>query len=64
MQSGNCNFVTGSKVYQMILLERDEVFRLKWIESEKVGYDIGIDHATFLWLRFHRSKWLDRIKSE
>ena len=29
-----------------------------WIESQKVGYSIGIERATDEWLRLHAHGWL------
>lgn len=39
-------------------LEQDEVEKLKWIESEKAGYDIGKYRAWFLWNMIYRSNWV------
>jgi hypothetical protein len=36
--------------------ERDEILRLKWIESQKAGRDIGYERAIQLWLK-HRPEW-------
>ena len=36
--------------------ERDEILRLKWIESQKAGRDIGFKQAIQLWLK-HRPGW-------
>lgn len=35
------------------LLERqlEEILKYKWIESEKVGYDIGFERAAREWIR-------------
>ena len=30
-------------------LEREEILRHKWIESEKAGYDIGFERALLDW---------------
>ena len=35
--------VKNSQLYKEFLAEREEVLRYKWIESEKVGYDIGFE---------------------
>jgi hypothetical protein len=35
-----------------------EIQRHKWYESEKVGYDIGLERARFDWTLKHRNAWL------
>jgi hypothetical protein len=37
--------------------EYEEILKHKWIESEKAGHDIGLDHALIDWVVKHRSKW-------
>ncbi len=46
-----------SSLYQEFLEERDEILRLKWIESEKAGEDIGFEKALLTWVRNHRHDW-------
>ncbi|MGA0119889.1 MAG: hypothetical protein ACO3HJ_00375 [Methylophilaceae bacterium] len=53
----NPNFATGSLLYAEFLAEREEILKLKWIESEKAGKDIGFDRALMIWVRKHRSDW-------
>jgi hypothetical protein len=53
----NPNFATGSKLYQEFLAEKEEILKLKWIESEKAGKDIGFERALLIWVRKHRSDW-------
>ena len=48
-----------SKMYRILLQEQVEIDKLKWIESEKEGRDIGRIRAVFLWTRYHRKKWLE-----
>ncbi len=50
-------FVERSSVYQDFLAEREEILRYKWLESEKVGHDIGFEQALQGWIRNHRDKW-------
>ena len=47
-----------SKMYLFVQQENCEIDKLKWIESEKVGRDIGKDKAVFLWIKNHRSNWV------
>ncbi len=47
-----------SKMYLILRQEQVEIDKLKWIESEKEGRDIGRIKAVFLWTRYYREKWL------
>lgn len=47
-----------SALHREYLAERDEILRLKWLESEKVGRDIGLDHARAIWIANHRARWI------
>jgi hypothetical protein len=51
------SFFKNSALYQEFLAERDEILKHKWIESEKVGYDIGFEKALLDWIVKHRSTW-------
>tara|TARA_X000001316_G_C922255_1_gene37241 strand:- start:3341 stop:3529 length:189 start_codon:yes stop_codon:yes gene_type:complete len=51
------HFATGSTVYQEFLAEKEEIFKHKWIESEKFGKDIGFERALLSWVRKHRTDW-------
>ena len=48
----------GMTLYQEFLAEREEILRHKWLESERLGHDIGFDRALMDWIRFHRRDWL------
>lgn len=50
-------FIERSSLYQEFLAERDEILRHKWIESEKMGKDIGFERALLDWIRKHRQSW-------
>ena len=47
----------NSSLYREFQLEREEILRHKWIESEKAGRDIGFERALTDWMVKHRSKW-------
>lgn len=47
----------NSKFYNEFLAEREEIMRHKWIESEKVGHDIGFERALLDWVMNYREKW-------
>ena len=50
-------FVKQSSLYQEFLAEREEILKHKWIESERLGYDIGFERALLDWIRKHRESW-------
>lgn len=50
-------FVKQSSLYQEFLAEREEILKHKWIESERLGYDIGFERALLDWIRKHRDSW-------
>ena len=47
----------NSALYLGFVAEREEILRHKWIESEKLGHDIGFEKALIEWLMHHRSAW-------
>ncbi|MBM3834183.1 MAG: hypothetical protein FJ403_13125 [Verrucomicrobia bacterium] len=51
------DLVKNSSLYREFQAEREEILKHKWIESEKVGYDIGFEQALTDWIVKHRSKW-------
>jgi len=53
----NDNMFQKSALYQEFLAERAEILRHKWIESEKVGHDIGFEKALLDWIVKHRAGW-------
>jgi len=52
-----------SSLYQYFLLEREEILKYKWIESEKAGKDIGFEKALLDWIRKHRTAWRESRKN-
>jgi len=50
-------FVKQSSLYQEFLAEREEILKHKWLESERLGYDIGFERALLDWIRKHREGW-------
>lgn len=47
----------NSSAYKEFLAEREEILRHKWLESERLGYDIGFERALMDWAMNHREKW-------
>ena len=54
---GSKEFVKQSSLYQEFLAEREEILKHKWLESERLGYDIGFERALLDWIRKHRDNW-------
>ncbi len=46
-----------SSLYREFQAEREEILKHKWIESERLGYDIGFERALLDWIRKHRDSW-------
>lgn len=55
--SASHEFVKQSNLYQEFLAEREEILKHKWLESERLGYDIGFERALLDWIRKHRESW-------
>ena len=49
---------TDKAVWQFFVEEREEILKLKWIESQKAGQDIGYEKAIQIWMKNHRSSWV------
>ena len=49
-----------SALYKKFMEEREEILKHKWLESEKVGKDIGFEKALLSWVCHHREKWRNR----
>ncbi|MEI6491424.1 MAG: hypothetical protein WCO94_02665 [Verrucomicrobiota bacterium] len=53
----SADLVKNSVLYKEFLAEREEILRHKWIESEKIGQDIGFERALLDWIVKYRSTW-------
>jgi hypothetical protein len=62
--SRSSDFVKHSSLYQEFLAEREEILRHKWLESERLGYDIGFERALLEWIRKHRESWRAARRSQ
>ena len=51
------DLMKNSSLYREFQAEREEILKHKWIESEKVGHDIGFERALTDWIVRYRSKW-------
>ncbi len=54
------DLLRNSSLYKEFLAEREEILCHKWLESEKVGYDIGFERALLDWNIRHRSGWREK----
>ena len=52
----NSTYLKAKKLAD-IALERIEVLKHKWIESEKAGHDFGMEKAHQSWVKNHAKKW-------
>jgi hypothetical protein len=59
-KSEGSDLVKNSVLYKEFLAEREEILRHKWLESEKVGHDIGFERALLDWIVRYRSGWRDQ----
>jgi RimJ/RimL family protein N-acetyltransferase len=50
--------------YEKFLMEREEILRHKWIESQKAHEDIGFERALTNWVIKHREKWRESTKQK
>lgn len=50
--------------YEKFLMEREEILRHKWIESQKAHEDIGFERALTNWVINHRAKWRESTKQK
>lgn len=49
--------IRPADLYEIFLAEREEILRHKWIESERLGRDVGFEHALTEWTLVHRETW-------
>ncbi len=55
--------VTSSQMAKQHEAEESEIDRLKWLESEKAGHDIGRARAYWIWVTTYRATWIKRYAS-
>lgn len=44
-------------LYQKFVIMKDEIYRHKWLESEKMNKDIGFENALLDWMEKHGNGW-------
>jgi hypothetical protein len=55
--SESVGLLERSSLYREARAEYREILKHKWLESEKVGHDIGFENALVSWLIYHRAAW-------
>lgn len=51
----------GHPLAEIIKSHQAEIGKYKWLESEKVGRDIGWERAAHEWTHQHFSKWKQHV---
>lgn len=49
--------LVNTTLYREFQAEREEILKHKWIESEKLGQDIGFERALVDWITKYRADW-------
>jgi hypothetical protein len=50
--------IEKTSLYQEFLAMKEEIYKHKWYESERAGYDIGFARALIDWTIRFKSKWI------
>lgn len=50
-------WIQKTSLYREFIAEREEILKHKWIESEKLGRDIGFEKALVDWVSRYRTAW-------
>jgi hypothetical protein len=64
MSDADASLLKGSRLYQEFLAEREEIYRHKWLESEKAGHDIGFEKALLEWVAKYRKRWREERRQK
>ncbi len=51
------SYFKNSALYKEFLAEREEILKHKWIQSEKLGRDVGFEKALLDWIVNHQTEW-------
>lgn len=55
---------TKDPLADMMRSRREEIEKYRWIESERVGYDIGAKRAEREWRKKHAREWRDWLRTQ
>ena len=64
MTKESWELIRKTQLYKEFLAEKEEILKHKWIESQKVGYDIGYDKAFFDWELKHYRSWKQKRENQ
>lgn len=56
--------IEKTSLYQEFLAMKEEIYKHKWYESERAGYDIGFPKALIDWTIKFKSKWIKERHKE
>jgi hypothetical protein len=57
--------IEQSSLYQLHLLEKQAIDVHKWLLSEKMGHDVGLQFAMWNWVMGgHRERWLEQVRAK
>ncbi len=63
MPTGQVMFpIEKSSLMHLWELEKVEIDKVKWIESEKIGKDCGLQYAEWQWVMRFRQNWISGMK--
>jgi len=57
MPDSDKDHIMKISLFHMLELEREEILKHKWIESQKAGHDIGFERALISWMVEYRAAW-------
>ena len=57
-------YMDKKNIYRYFIDMKEEIYRHKWIESEKSGNDIGFECALIDWISKHRNGWVKNINAK
>jgi len=65
MDSTGFSFPTHlSSYFAFLEAEKQEILKVKWCESERLGHDCGMDYAVWTWSMRHRPLWISGLRDK
>ena len=62
MQSGQHFSVKDTNLFKFHELEKKEIEKIRWLESEKEGSDIGEFRTNWVWWAYYRNSWVKGLR--